>query len=795
MEWFATHTDALNPLETEFLAESQELAAQKEREREAQQERELAAAQQVAEVERQRAEEQTHSARRLRSRALWLAGLSIIAVVLAGYAFIARANAQREADINHSMALAVSAEEAYRNGYVDLALALAIEAVQVEQPPLAAERALTTVALGAGTRADLYGHNYAVHAADFSSDSKMAISGGCGELASDGRCVKGELIGWDLETFTERNRLVGHTGAIFGLDLSRDRTTVLSASEDGTLKLWDLETGEIMRTFEGHNVSVREVSFSPDGLTAVSGSEDGALILWDTKTGDIIHRFEGHNDVVDSVSFSPDGSSVLSASTDTNLILWDVVTGEAICRLKGHTAHVLDSAYIPIGDYVLSSSEDMTLRLWNTKTCQEERQWVFPSPPVNLAITPNGKTAVFNIDYELRLWDIDGWKPSGRIMGHMEWLTMNFVKISPDGHLVLTGFPDGSLRLWNMAGQADSRHLETSGEPLFGVDLHPSGNSILVGGGAGDAYLRNIESGQIIHRLPGEGYPVNPAGVVISPDGRYALVACEDVFGESGDSSLTLWDLETGEEIRRFEEHITYTRSAAFSPDGQYVLSGSQSLEGEPKGDLILWEVETGDLTRRFETNEDIAGIAFSADGKYAVTGSAYFLSVVLWDVSTGKEIRRFEGHEGQVFAVDFSPDQQAVLSAANDGSLILWDIETGTILRRYLGHDRGVWSFDISPDGRSIISSSEDSIIILWEFKSGQELRRFSGHKAWAPDVAFHPDGQTAYSVSLDGSLIEWQVAAWSVDELLDWVRTNRYVRELTCEERAQYDIEPLCD
>ena len=48
------------------------------------------------------------------------------------FAFIAYSNARREADINHSMALAVSAEEAYRNGYADLALALAMEAVQVE---------------------------------------------------------------------------------------------------------------------------------------------------------------------------------------------------------------------------------------------------------------------------------------------------------------------------------------------------------------------------------------------------------------------------------------------------------------------------------------------------------------------------------------------------------------------------------------------------------------------------------------------------------------------------------------
>jgi hypothetical protein len=37
--------------------------------------------------------------------------------------------------------------------------------------------------------------------------------------------------------------------------------------------------------------------------------------------------------------------------------------------------------------------------------------------------------------------------------------------------------------------------------------------------------------------------------------------------------------------------------------------------------------------------------------------------------------------------------------------------------------------------------------------------------------------------------------LAAPSLDELLDWVAANRYVRELTCDERELYRIEPLCE
>jgi len=71
--------------------------------------------------------------------------------------------------------------------------------------------------------------------------------------------------------------------------------------------------------------------------------------------------------------------------------------------------------------------------------------------------------------------------------------------------------------------------------------------------------------------------------------------------------------------------------------------------------------------------------------------------------------------------------------------------------------------------------------------------LRRFSGHTAGAAGV-FSPDGHTAFSASLDGTLIEWQVADLSLDELIDWTHANRYVRDLTCDERAESRVEPLC-
>jgi WD40 repeat protein len=84
----------------------------------------------------------------------------------------------------------------------------------------------------------------------------------------------------------------------------------------------------------------------------------------------------------------------------------------------------------------------------------------------------------------------------------------------------------------------------------------------------------------------------------------------------------------------------------------------------------------------------------------------------------------------------------------------------------------------------------------VLWDLETGELIRRFKDpHTGAVFDSAMSPDGRTGLVGSSAQTIIQWQLAAPSLDELLDWVAANRYVRELTCEERDLYRIEPLCE
>ena len=145
--------------------------------------------------------------------------------------------------------------------------------------------------------------------------------------------VEGPIKLWDIAASTPvaLPDLEGHTGIVYSIKASAN--TVLSGSEDKTVRLWDLRTGNCVRTMEGHTGIVRSVDMDGHCRIAVSGSEDKAIRLWDLGSGRCSATFEGHSSLIRDVVMHESGSSFLSSGWDDFIVnAWAVSCSKASTR-------------------------------------------------------------------------------------------------------------------------------------------------------------------------------------------------------------------------------------------------------------------------------------------------------------------------------------------------------------------------------------------------------------------------------------------------------------------------------
>ena len=237
------------------------------------------------------------------------------------------------------------------------------------------------------------------------------------------------------------------------------------------------------------------------------------------------------------------------------------------------------------------------------------------------------------------------------------------------------------------------------------------------------------------------GHTAAVMSVAMSADGQ-------TLVSGSGDGTIKVWNLHTGQELRTLSGHTSVVMSVAISVDGQTLVSGSDDET------IKVWNLHTEQELRTLSGHIfTVYGVAMSADGQTIVSGS-YDKTIKAWDLHTGQELRTLSGHTAAVNGVAISADGQTIVSGSGDGTIKVWDLHKWQELRTLSGHTAAVMSVVISADGQTLVSGSGDGAIKVWDLHTGQELRTLSGHTAIIYSVAISADGQTLVSGSEDGTI-----------------------------------------
>ena len=273
------------------------------------QQRELEGARKLAETEKQRAEEQTRSATKLRRRAVYLSGALLIAAVLAIVAVLfgqqANSSAQ-QAQLN--LASAQSRELA----------AAAINNLQIDP-----ERSVL-LALQALDQADTLEARNALHQAlpelhllrtiaAHKQTPGVAVSPDGTRLASMG--VENVATVWDAKTGQKLLTVSGDASEMgYAVAFSPDGKR-LATLDTGQVVVWDATNGQRLLSLPGKSIgqSINHLSFSPDGQRLAVANMDGVPKVWDLVTQTEIISLTGHTAICDGIAFSPDGTRLALA--------------------------------------------------------------------------------------------------------------------------------------------------------------------------------------------------------------------------------------------------------------------------------------------------------------------------------------------------------------------------------------------------------------------------------------------------------------------------------------------------
>ena len=520
------------------------------------------------------------------------------------------------------------------------------------------------------TSRQLFGHTDTVDSLVFSPDSKFLAS------ASSDKSVRL----WNTVTGQGHTSFNSHVARVRTLAFSPDCHLLASGSEDQTIQLWPMAGKPTGGPLRGHNSGVCCVRFTSDGSRLASVSMYLEALLWDVRTGAIIRRLYGDPSPISTIQFSPDVQSLLYVLNldSRNLRLWNLAqeTSEAVSiAFDGHAGCIRSAVFSEDGMFVASAADDNKVRIWDatrSRTDATRSRTVGPSSlpaysykAVSVAISPDGAFIVTgSFDCTVRVWDPHTAEHKlPPLQGHTD--VVPSVAISSCGGMIASVSADKTVRLW------DATTGDAIGEPLYGH----SGPVIVVTFSTDAQWLASGSMDQTVRiwsiatRQPSTigplvcSHPVTT--VAFSVDCRLVAAA-----GDS-DQRIYLWLAETGIPAREPLFVGDRVNMVEFSLAGTQILS----LAG---GKVSVWSVTTGQQILTLDNdNGYIFSAAYSPDGRIIGTGSR-FDTVTLWDAQTGMILTTLCGHGpiGQGSCLRFTANGRFVVSCVPNEGIRVWDVE-----------------------------------------------------------------------------------------------------------------------
>lgn len=538
---------------------------------------------------------------------------------------------------------------------------------------------------------------------------------------------------WSIPDGTVLAVLSGHGGVARSAEYSADGRTIVTAADDGAVRLWDAETGQLItsRHIAGaglwwaalaHDDTL--VCIGKDNRTYVTGTHADDAIrsvdgLWGdfttdrrffitsmpdaaevhTTTGDDpVQRFPAESGVIQTARMSPDGTRIALVQERT-IAIFDRNTGAARSTLGGGDA-LSGAVFTPQSDRIIGWNRDGHVWVWDLESERLLDSWYTHTDDLVTVRCDNTGEALLTIAVgkETRVWPLPSKSNSSLIASHADYVRA--LAGSDDGTRLASSAADGTIYVYDVnscelrAALAAYSQIGTNA-----LDLSSDGSRLVAAIDEHTTLLWNLEANAPLHTVfPGQGAIYD---LEFAPG--------DATFATAGwDGTAKVWNAADGQLVSTLDGHSGSIRQLAFSPSGATLATAS-------------------------------------TDG-----------TVVLWDLASGTQQHVLEAHHGEVESVNFSIDGTTCIAGMENGAAVVWSTDTGALIATLAGHARTIVEVNASPGDRLFT--------VAWDGLRVWDTHRYAELVHLVPlqgreytDTWFHESTGALYVGARDGSVHCW--------------------------------------
>ncbi len=427
-----------------------------------------------------------------------------------------------------------------------------------------------------------------------------------------------------------------------------------------------------------------------------------------------------------------------------------------------------------------------------------------------MTFSANGQYLAIGTLLGLWLYDLATLSPIA--LWNVERGMVESVAFSPNGKWIAASHSGRMLKIWNVQNGTFWTQVKLENFIYRMTFSHDNQYLAVAYDRSSVIEVWHTETGKPFARLTAdieEGGIYRP--ICFSPDTQLIASTCRSATTDRAES-ITVWSMESGEQIACLSAHTYWVTSLCFSPCGKFLASGGED------GTVYVWDVDTWQQVQcytdfgrvyRIMPSWTPDGILRAAIVHYEDTGPATisvrdlesdeklytdqvwgntateFFSIFEWGnnvvFSNGSQLAYECRHEFiNVWTSDnpvkrqfthspisfpksmvFSQDGKTLAVKHHQEGVVLWDIASKRSRPAVQVESAGKNQFVYKTDGgKLLVASIIDDNVTLWEADGdGTPLIEATGREYWSAFPALAPNGTLFAYADADGNLKVWDV------------------------------------